>query len=363
MEIKLYPVDPTSTTLEDDLTFQWQNLQFSTKLPGGFSICSFQLKADLPAAWDWLSTKGFHRLVISDGNKTLWEGRIEEPRLSSGCAGVTAYGYWASMTDNPYNTAYNANMDVIFKAVLTASCPQISSDQSHITATGGPAITSAANSSYLDISAQSLVLKLLDFSDTTLNAKWYFAVWESRIPYLFTRSVTSVDWLVSLEDLAQFKLQHRYGLLYNSVYAIYTAAGVLSRTAVANDTTSQTKYGVTRQYAIPNLGEVAAATAQSSRDAFLANNKTVYPNLPTIVLGDRVFDTKGVKYPSSWVRAGDVIRIKNLIPATGDLSTVAQNALNTFYIIETNYDATQGQNQLIVDTQNNNLDALLARSI
>jgi len=368
MEIKLYDRNLSSPTFIDELTGRVQNLKFSTRLHGGFSICSFNLKADLPEAWQWIVDKVFYRLVITDGGRTLWEGRLEDPGFTRGGVSVVAYGYYANLSDIPYHTAYNDNLDVVIKAVLTANCSQLSSDQTHIEATGGPAIDSAAADSYLDIYPKDIVEKLSEFSDDTNHDRWYFAVWEDRVPYLFARSVSSVDWNVKLRDFAQFLLKHRGADLWNSCYALYTSGGTLTRTADADNTRSQGKFGdgasdFKRQKVISNLGEVSAAAAQSRRDAYLVEHKDLWPRLENMVLGNMVYDTSGIAYPSSWVRAGDVIRVQDLVPVSADLDTVSRDALRTYYIVETEYDMDAATLKIVPDTEKASLDAVLAQKL
>ncbi|KKL80418.1 hypothetical protein LCGC14_2005000, partial [marine sediment metagenome] len=248
------------------------------------------------------------------------------------------------------------------KAVLTAACAQISSDQSNIDATAGPNIPSGAGDSYLDIYPKQIVEKLLAFSDTANNARWYFAIWEDRIPYLKKRDASTLNWKVNLSDLARFRLKHRGGDMWNSVYAVYEDGG-LQRTADANDDPSQAKYNLTRQYVIPDLKTVVAAAAQNARDGWLDDHKDIWPKLEEISLSDTVYDTNGVPFPSSWVRAGDVIRIRDLVPVTSDLDAVERDALRTFYITETNYNADTRQNRLVIDTESTDIDAILARQL
>jgi len=249
---------------------------------------------------------------------------------------------------------------VVIKAILTANCAQISSDQTNIDATD-VTIDSAAASSYVDIYPKEIVNKLLDFSDTSKN-QWYFAIWEDRIPYLKTRSTSSIGWVVGLGDLARFRLKHSGSELWNSCYAIYDVGGTLTRTADADDSTSQSKY-FKRQKVIPQLGTVAAAAAQAQRDAWVQEHKEIWPKLEDIVLGDTVWDANGVPFPSSWVRAGEVIRIRDLVPVSTDAGAVTRDALRTFYIIETNYNADARTNRIIVDTESSSLDAILARRL
>ena len=361
MEIKLYNRDLATPELVEDLTYQVERLRFSTKYHGGYNICSFRLKKDLPHAWEWITDKMFYRLVITDVTKTLWEGRVEDIGLSIGEVVVTAYGYFANLSDIPYYTAYNANADVIIKAVLTANCAQISADQTNIAATD-IAIDSAAADSYLDIYPQAIVEKVLAFSDSTFG-KWYFGIWEDRVPYLIKRDDSTVNWRVSLADFTKFNLKHRAGNLWNAAYTVYRIAGVLSRTADADDTTSQTHYGLERKKVIPDLGEVAAGSAQAARDAWVQDNKDIWPRLTDMVLGDTIYDTNGKAFPSSWLRAGEVLSVIDLVPSTSDLDTVARDALRTYYIIETEYDMDRAEMRITPDKESTRLDTLLAKLV
>ena len=362
MEISLYNRNLTTPIFDTDLTFSVQRLRFSTKLHGGFSICTFSLKAGLPYAWEWITSKILYRVVITDNYKTLWEGRVQDVGIESGLVEVTAYGYHASLNDQIYKTAYNADADVVIKAMITAAAPMINTEGAtypHIAATGGPAIDSAADTDYLDRSLKILIEKLAGFGDDAGN-QWYFAIWEDRKPWFFQRSVSSVDWTVNLSDLARFKLRHSSKDLWNKVYALYDGG---AETADFEDATSQTKYGITRYYAIPELGTVggAGAAAIAAAKRWLAEHKDIWPSLEDITLGDRVYDTNGVPFSSSRVRAGDVLRVLDLVPVSGDLDAATRDALRTYYIIETDYNADILQNSITIDTDRQALTSIIAK--
>jgi hypothetical protein len=106
---------------------------------------------------------------------------------------------------------------------------------------------------------------------------------------------------------------------------------------------------------IRNLGAVAAATAEAQRDLMLAEYKDIYPYLENITLGDVVYDSNGVPFPSYWIRAGEVIRIRDLIPASVDAGSVSRDTLRTYYILGTQYDANTMTNRLNLDTESGNL--------
>ena len=363
IDIKIYDKDLSSPTLVDVITQKVQGLKFTTKLNGGFYICSFRLLADIPAAWEWITKRVFYRLLITDGPQTLWEGRLEDLTLTEGGVSVVAYGYYANLSDIPYKTAFNATADTVIKAVLTANCAQISSDQSNIDGTGGPAIDSNADPGYLDVYPKEIVEKLLAFSDTTDNAKWYFAIWEDRIPYMFARSLSTLKWRVDLKDFAMFLLKHRGAALWNAVYSVYTSAGSLTRTSTSTDADSVAKYGLTRTKVISQLGSVSAAAAQSRRTGWLNDHKEVFPRLENMKLGTTVYDANGVPTPSSWVRAGDVLRVRDLVPATGDVDTITRDALRTYYLVKTTYDMDAGTMRIVPDTEPSGLAEVLGRNL
>lgn len=363
LQVRVYPRDVSSNIMVEDISDRHSRLKFSTRLHGGFNRASFKVVADLPKAWIWIKDRNLFRLKITDGQDVLWEGRIEDIEFDIGSVNVSAYGYYANLSDIPYTTAYNAHFDVILKALLTANCAQISADQSHIEATD-ITIDSAADESYLDKYPMELVEKLSQFSDST-GGRWYFAVWEDRIPYLFKRDSSSVNWRAQLlsnpSDFKRFRLKHRAGDLWNSAYAVYDAGG-LTRTATATDADSVTKYGLTRRKVISNLGTVAAASAQAYRDGVVANNKDIWPRLTNIVLGDKVRDTQNQAVKSWRIRAGDVFRVNDLVPTTTSLTATQRDALRTFYIVETDYDVERGEMILIPDTENDSLSKIITKS-
>lgn len=362
IQVALYKKD--YTTLEKVFApSEMAGLQFSTRLPGGFYRCQFSLPMSLSRSWAWLDREFYH-LVITEARKagtyqTLWEGRLEDPEITPSGVTLTAYGYYANLGDIPYKTAYNDVWTTVFDTVLTANCSQISATR-HITASDRVA-TSAAGSSWLDITAMDMVPMFLDLSDST-DAMWDCAVWEDREVWVTKRSPTALNWLIDMADLKRFGLRKVGKELYNSCYARYQAGGALTRTADADDATSQSRY-LKRQYAIPDKGTIAAQEAVTARDAYLAKNKDLWPSFSSSpVIGSRVRDVNGVSQPSNHVRAGQVIRIVDLVPASATLDSVTLDTYRTFFIVETNYDVDRGELSLVFDRDQKTLTALLARS-
>ena len=365
IQIQLFDNDLSSPTFIEDLTSTAHGLTFTTKLPGGFGMARFQIPESLSRGWERLINQTFYRVVIRDGLKVVFEGRIEDIGLTAGLTKITAFGYYANLTDVPYTSADNQVWSTTVSDILD-TCLQISADRTNLTATD-ITVDLGGDDSYLDIYPKELIAKLLPFGDSSDNT-FDFAIWEDRVPFLSIRNVSTVDYLARLQELSpdslvEFDLKHRASNIWNSVYGVYDVGGVLTRTAAAGDTDSQTRFNLTRQWVVPQLGTVAQAAAEANRDTYLALHKDIRPSLERAVLGMNVSTPNGVLVPSSWVRAGDVLRLRDVVPATAALDTVSQDALRTFFILETNYNATRRTNSLTLDTPSGRLDAVIASKL
>ena len=364
IQLQLYDNNLASPTLvEPDIT-EYTDLVFSTKLHGGFAWCSFRLAQGVALNYDWAFKRLGYRLVILDlvYDRILWEGRLQGSVFSPDAVIINAYGYYASMLDDVYTTAYNDTPDAVIKSMLTAKCPAISNDHTGIQAMDAKR-DSFASEYLLDRSPQELTEYLLSLSDSK-KQKWYFAVWEGRKPYLFPRDDSVVTWKVKLEDLQAFELTSGFENLWNAAYAVYRdPQGVLQRTSVITDDISIARYGIQRTYCIPDLGQVSQSEAEAVRDAWIEEHRDVISCNSDIQLGPTVYDASGIEHPSSHVRAGDVIQIIDILPAVGDIDNPSRNGINTYYILETEYSRDHRTNRLTVDTENNSLDSIMSRNL
>ncbi len=363
LQLELFDEDVTSIKPVEYFE-RYRNLSFSTQLHGGFGVCTFTIPAPLKEFWLYHDKRFFYRLVITDTSsnkytKTLFEGRLEDINWNiTQEMDLTFLGYWSHLGDKPQNANFNDTADAIIKTILTASFGDINADQSNIEA---PDITIQRIEEDEDLTLMELIPRLAEYSDTSFNT-WYFAVWEDRIPYFFPRSISTVDWFVNLDQFEGFQLRTSARTLWNSAYAEYVAAGAQTRTATAANAASIAKYGKIKRKAIVGLRDVAQATAEAKRDWWIAEFKDIFPETERIVISGNVTDTNGVTQPLSWVRAGEVIRIRDLIPASADLDAVTRNALNTFYIRETDYDADRNRMIIVPDNPSQGIESIIMRT-
>jgi hypothetical protein len=357
LTITLYNADLVSPTRVEDLTQRIENLRFSTLLHGGFGHCTFDLVCSLGEVWEWRLKRYFYRLVIREVDTVIWEGRLEDIEFTLKGLRVTFLGYWRNLADEPYNASWGVSptyADEIIKDMLTNKCPQIAADQSNIQSPG------------LDITPQTfdddrypidLVRLLAEFSDSTQQV-WYFAIWADRIPHFFPRNTSTVDWYVWLRNVDSIRLMASAKEFWSRVYSVYLSSGTKTRTATSTDSEAEAKY-IKRVRAVTGLGEISAAAAESRRDMELEYRKEIQQQTDAFVV-TAVYDDKGKSRDLWRVRAGDVVRIADLVPASTDLDAVSLDALRTFYIVETRYDAARARLTLVPDRESRRLAVSVA---
>ena len=366
-------------TLFDVLTDHVNSLSFSTSLHGGFKECRFGLPLDLGKSWLYLSRenlKGRHfaHVEVSQGDDVVWEGRVSEVTLVLGQSGgleVLALGYWSSCRDQYYDAADSGNtnwasggphtVDDIIKEMLTNECPDISTDQSNIGAptTNVVGIVLTDRDYPMNIILEKLA-PLVDSGDSP----WFFAIWEGRVPYFTERVVSDpVDWMIWLADTRDLRLTQSALNLRNTVLPV---VGSTEGTAASN-ADSQSLYP-TREVILSLPATVSATVANQARDAALTER-----NLPrqtsSVTINGLVSSThvvRGVAVSGArvqrelwWVRAGDIIRITDLVPFSA--STPTLDDLRTFFIMETHYDAVSNELRVQPDRPGSDLAAILAR--
>ena len=360
LTVRLYPKDVALTTLEADITADVFNLRFTTQLNGGYGECTFHYAGGSDKAWQWYDRFArWKRVQVREpawevnglGYRPayVWEGQVEDVELILGGVNVTALGYWATAWYDPHMDlaaappapyTYNANetAEDIIKDVLTRSCPLIAADQTHVDDPGLVIATAADPLSWGDTYPGDIVLEIARHGDAANDHRWWFAVWEDRIPWFKEEAVSAVTWNARLSDFAPMGFSLRKGPrdFASQVYALYLAAGVLTRTNLASDADVE---GDQRQktYVVSNLGEVDSGVATQRRDTELAWRKSIHPQ-GRFTLDGLVYDAYWNPRPLWRVRAGDVIRIADLVPDSAGLSAVTLDRLRTFFVRRTQYD-------------------------
>ncbi len=362
-DLTLMLKDRSGNQVFTPLASRYGSLQFSTKINGGFYELNCLYPCDLVTAFDWYDNRLNYRLTVYEADVVAWDGRIEEMEIRSDGLAITARGYWSACYDKPYTSAIAGanNADVEIKAILTASCPDISTDQTQIDDPGIAVGGNATGNTY-----PGNIFDQLASVGGTGGTLWDWYVYEDKIFEFHARNATT-NWAVSMRDLAPdgVSLKRSLRQIWNSVYADYNVANTKLTTAEAADTDSQTKFGLTRRTYL-SAGQVAAAHAEGQRSTFLTFHKN-NPQESDLALNGWVYGADagkvGVRCPLWRVRGGDVIRGSGLVSDAAMIDSGAADALRIFHIAETRYDAQTNTLSIAPDRPEQTASRLLQRAI
>lgn len=377
LTLRLYR-DYNATALVEDLSQRWTHLTFSSALHGGFKELRTVVPMPLEDAWMWLRREGapgyhYRHVELTDRLGTVWEGRLMDIglRMDRGFVGLdlTALGYWSSMRDRLYDVVTDwkisgpHNTGKIIREMITNDCPDINGtvdvelspeDVVGIDLTGGTAYP-------MDI----IIDKLAPLAGTG-TAIYYFSIYGTRKPVWTSRAVTNIHWLVSLQDFERLEIVQQGINVRNYVLPI------IATTAGTGSLDAESTANYPRREITLELGTgVPTTAANNARDAMIQERRFPMQSESFTIRG-QVFSTRtgnlaqGIgtameDRPKWWVRAGDMVRIRDLVPhsaATGTLDN-----LRTFYILETVYDAGRDVLEIQPDRPANLLSSILARTV
>lgn len=151
-----------------------RRLRFSTSVPGGFGVCTFDLA--LSTARRWPVEPGY-RCVVSLGQDVVWWGWVED--ITRGQRGqgewlsVMALGPWQQVNQRLISETYNdVNSTYIVRDMLAEYCPDISQDYSQLVNSGVPLT--------IDWTYRPLpeLIKLACQAGDSVGRPLLFAIWE-----------------------------------------------------------------------------------------------------------------------------------------------------------------------------------------
>jgi hypothetical protein len=360
--------------LLDDFTDEFTQLTFSTALHGGFARCQFEVPMNIDRAWLYMQTENlpgrhFAHVEVLEENTVVWEGRIMvvgiDPSGARLSLRVEAAGYWNSCRDQFYDAADAGNTDWtsgthtikdIIAEMLTGECPSINSDQSGLEDPG-------LDVGGIDLTARDYVQNIIaarlpmtsDGSDI-----WDFAIWEDRKPYLKVRSASILHWTTYLSELGSgSRLDQDAYTLRNSILPVKD--GTEGTAAADSDRRSSVPV---REFRLDVQKGVPTAAENHERDLALAEKKDPKQSQSFNIEG-RVWSTKADGMfigQKPWrIRAGDVIRIADLVPAS--ITSPSFDSVRTFFITETHYNAMSERMTITPDKAAFTLSTIIGKNV
>ena len=207
------------------------------------------------------------------------------------------------------------------------------------------------NEIYEDQTPASILQRLALLGDNAGNV-YEVGVKRERQLYFRPRGSAARRWHV---DATGLDIQQSRELLANRVYARYQDAdGRTLRTDNANNTVSQSRYGLIRANAV-DADTTDLTTANQIRDTALADSADPRPRAGLSF--DPIYTTQGQTAPPWMIESGDLVTIRNLPSGLG----ADADRIRTFYVGETEYDATTRRVKIVPEEPLPSLDVLLAR--
>ena len=360
-------------TLLDVLEGEFEELRFSTRFNGGFKAATIVIRADLSRVWQYAAAENLNRgrmfahVEIEEADLTAWEGRVMgiefDPSGRSNKLTIEALGYWSACRDQWYddedagNTDWAAagasQFDDVVKEMLTNACPDISTDQSKI---GAPGVNiNGTEAFHVRRFVQDHIVDSGYLTDGD-GDQWYFWIYEDRIAYMAQRDISTVHWVVNRFGLGQSSIRQDATWWRNNVMPI---VGTTEGTASAGTKPS----GVPQRDLTVELPTATPSGPDTDeRDRVLTERNQVQQSQRFVIEGDVARAVGAMATVPKWrVRAGDVLRIRDLVPPR--VSTIVLDNLRTFFIIETEYDARRDRLTVTPDRARASISSMLVKQV
>lgn len=184
---------------------------------------------------------------------------------------------------------------------------------------------------------------------------WEAGIYDNKALHFRPRGRDGRTWYVDISDL---NIQRTIEQLYNSTYPVYNDAGGRTiRGAATADSSSVSRYGITRRQPV-KVSTTQSTQAEWQSGLVLSDRKNPTPRARlTLRAEDGIFDASGTRWEKYFVRAGDIVVMRNL-PTTLSASI---DKIRTFRVKETSYSVSNDELSLTPETPTPSLDFYIAR--
>ena len=310
--------------------------RFGFRAIGGPRRATITADGSVSNLWDTLEYLRCPVEIYDQYGRATWWGYVNEVNIKTKTKSATLFcnGWWDMIAWRYYLKATSATVETTtqISTAITGTC----------TAIAGVDIETASGISTVekregDRTALQEVEDLL--KSGTINNKRLLAQVgiNRRVRVIEEPTIGRLDGFISGDCEFGVSLD----TMSNRVYAYYTTPGDPGRhnTATADDTTSQTEYGMKSL----NLSLQAASATQANayRDAALLRRK--YP-IPTIKLDGQtgvIKNNMGVEIQKYQCPVGSWLWVRDMISATADTRRIAD--ASKIFVEEWEYDAGSGE--------------------
>jgi hypothetical protein len=302
-----------------------QGLTMTTISPGGCGELRFSYETR-PPYLGLIDLVENDRVEVFDSQGLIWRGRLEvrRPKIAygSGIWQITALGYAASLRDRVYHgvTFWNAGtaIETIFTDVRNALCPDISTSNALITATGR-----TLNGSSRDVNGQGAqeIYEQARIIGNSAYQTLYWHVWEgppgiaNKAELELVGRPSTPAYHIGLVQGAEVDLEWNLSNLYNRILIKWgTGTDHTQVDHLDSQAARPLGYGVVRtKYIVSDLIN-NFTDAQNAGGSILNETYRVRAMAHAIRIPGTALieDAAGSRVPPWRVRAGGIVRIREL---------------------------------------------------
>lgn len=310
----------------------FEGLSFESVDPGGFTVGNFTLHRRVTQYWPDLLHR--NQIKIGEGGEVYWEGYLDKPtrKIRPDTFDVSCLG-WSSQLNQLWitfdwivvNTVNDQCSDLLNAIVLVD--PDINIIAGTIE-TGDYAFPVGTR---FEFAPATPYFDALDQFNAANNYDW--GVWLDRRFDFTAKTPGTIDWYVWTRDCEDLSISPNPDKLCNYCLVNYTQDGSHYQQVIAQDTASQTLYGV-RKVKVDVPGKIITAGATQIANTYIAECANL--KVAAEFTCNRIFDSYGAEQPLGKVRGGENVRIVDWMPTEEILSGV--NDIATFQIKSAKYD-------------------------
>ena len=353
------------------------NIRLLWGIPGGVQAIELDYNVDPITAYNFYNKNVGDRIIIADQyfDYPVAEGWIFGVTLSPAGCSIMCRGPWFRHFDQFDDTAYplTDTSSAMIKASLTNFVPVISADQTNIEETSFALSADGTwDLSDFGLYPGDLIPKLASMSNSD-HLQWNYwvrsASFDGLTPQLpiayFEEQVDdgTFNWQIFKRDIGGSGMTQGRNIeeLSNRVMVIYR--DILTNehlfTTWASDTDSQAAFW-TRE-AVLSGGQMVPDGADQYRDFSLAKLKDPLLQHSLTITAPYIMDSGGSRWPLWYPikNGGGYLRINDLYPDT-DIFSESWDRKRTGQMMTLEYDDSAYSLRVVLDTEDNRIDALLA---
>jgi len=325
-------IDYTDRIIKPNVTYTVDRL--SDNAIGGSKRCDISVTGSAQDCWEFVEYLGCPVTVFDEFGRGAWMGYVHEFKASDDGAKLYCRGWWERLSWRYYLNAGTNSVATTTQiaAIITNMAPFITATDIDASGTAVPSTPETRDGKRR---GSEEIEELLQ-AGTTNGKRLLARVKESRRLFVYEEPASSATDDLVLTGKVEFGAS--LDTMVNKMWAVWGSPGGSDshNTAVATDADSVALYGQKSESV--NLSAANETLALQARDAELARRKLP---VPTVTVKEGVVSNYfGIPWPGYMVKAGQWLRLKDVIPQSVDVTGIAD--ISKIFMEEVEWSRTGG---------------------